>query len=204
MAKGLPKNEKWYTGTLTGSPQTAAMLGELSAAWAFLEHALVDVLAHTLKISRSASEAILFAINNSATKLDIVESVALRRASEPLRGRLLKAVEMAKAAAKRRNIYVHHLIGYDDHGRLCRWDYREPADTQARRVIFRIEDIDDLIMEIRETSNAFQYAVHPEIGPPPPLPRTPRKPLSAPKRGKGRGAQSDEQGPPTLRRPYPE
>ena len=204
MGTKLPKNENWNTGTLTGAPQVAGMLGELGAAWAFMEHMLVGVLAHVLKIRRSAAEAVLFALNNSAAKLDIIESVADRNAKEPTRKLLMTAVQTAKSLAKRRNVFVHHLIGYDDRGRLCRWDFREAEDVQARRIIFRIEDIDDLIMEIRELSNALQYAVHPEMGPPPPLPRTPRKPLNAPKRAKDSGGQSSATAPPRLRRPYPE
>lgn len=200
--KGLPKKEVWYTSTLTGVPHVAAELGELSATWAFLEHMLVDVLAKVLKIPRGASEAVLFALSNSAAKLDVVEAVASRHAKEPMRKRVIHAIASAKALAKRRNRFVHHLIGYDARGRLCLWDYREPADTQSRRVIFRVEDIDDLIIEMRDVVNLLQYAVEPSLGPPKPLPRTHRKPKSVPGKVKVPDAPSGGPAPPSPRRAY--
>jgi hypothetical protein len=197
MGKKLPDNERWNTGTLTGAPQIAGLLGELNAVWAFLEHALPKTLARVLNIDNEAAEAVLFALNNTSAKIDIVKAITRRNGGDQ-RQPILDALATVELLAKRRNRYVHHLMGYDDRGRVCRWDFREPRSTQARRVFVKAQEIEILIVDIRRAYNALTAATFPELGPPPSLGK-PGTPPPVPSAGRGQASRSSSKTPKARR-----
>jgi len=161
-------SEKWMTGTLTGVPTTACLLGELVAVWSFLEHTLPKPLAKILGITENAAEAILFALNNTSARIDIVKTVATRHASDADKAKYLDALVEIDKVSKIRNAYMHQLVGYTEEKRLVRWDFRSEMSQPQRRVYIRNEDIEDAIMQMRDCYNLIIAATAPEIGAPPP------------------------------------
>ncbi len=161
-------SEEWMTGTLMGVPTTACLIGELVAVWAFLEHTLPKPLSVILNISEPAAEAVLFALNNTSARLDIIRTVADRHAPEERKAAYRDALDEVERAAKARNAYMHQLMGYTADKRLVRWDFRSDMSKPQRRVYVRDEDINDLILQVRDACNLLTAATYPDMGPPPP------------------------------------
>lgn len=180
-----PSPDEWFIGTLGGVPHIATLLGEINATWAFLEHSLPKALSCILNIPIDASEAILFALQNTSAKLDLVKLVAERTPENPHASNIVQAIKSIRALAKRRNIYVHHMFGYNKEGRVCRWDYRFKHNDQARRAFVTTEELQRFILEIRDAYNILMFAINPALGPPPSLQTPPQPPPPHPK-AKGR------------------
>ncbi|MDP1630725.1 MAG: hypothetical protein Q8L66_04830 [Caulobacter sp.] len=151
-------------------------------------------MAKVLGIEEEPAQVILFALNSTAGKIEIIRAVAARTASKQTRTALNAALDKVSSLAKRRNVYIHHMMGVDERGRVCRWDYRETPDTQARRIIVKEKDIVALVVEIKVVHNDLMFAAFPEMGPPPPLRETPLLQHASPKRAVDRSGRISGKG----------
>jgi hypothetical protein len=123
------------SGTLSTVPDVAKALGELTAAWSFLEHNLAFLLQRVTGLSFQHASAIMYAVNATSARIDIVRTCLERLPEDdPLRIDGCAALRRVVALCGRRNALVHHTWTVDAiENKAYTFDYRAQPDTQARR-----------------------------------------------------------------------
>jgi hypothetical protein len=123
-------------GTLALAPDVAAALGELTARWALLEYDLMRVAAHVSGMSEEEASAVMYAVNATSARLDIVRALAERLPdTDPRRSAAIKAVAECVKLCGKRNALVHHSWAVDAiRGYAYTFDFRAEPNTQARRI----------------------------------------------------------------------
>jgi hypothetical protein len=150
-------------GTLVDAPGVALALGEMAARWSFLEYELMMVLRHLTGQSHENATAIMYAVNATSARLDIVRAAAERLPESDTRRQLaIAAVEQCVTLCQRRNALTHHFWVTDPKGKAHTFDFRYPADTQGRRVSRSAESI---LKYCDEIADAYQPLCAAEGGP---------------------------------------
>jgi hypothetical protein len=132
------KGRKLFSfGTLVKAPDVAMALGELTAAWSFLELQLTDLLEKATGLSYENASAIMSAVNATSARIDIVRTVIERRKpDDEFRIAAVAALRKVSALCGRRNALVHHAWGYAiDEKKAYTLDFRAEPATQGRRTV---------------------------------------------------------------------
>jgi hypothetical protein len=112
------------TAGLGDHPDIAKSVGQMLDSWNRIEFRLIYVFASLTGIDAETSAKILYALKNSAARLDILESVGRHTLSDDgpvvvpvfgpkARSRFIEAIGWLRKALKIRNFYAHCVYAWD-------------------------------------------------------------------------------------------
>lgn len=143
-------------GSLTGANDVAESLGHMTAAWSFLEHQMSQTLGLLCGIDEEKAVAIMYAQNATSSRLAILQQLVDRLQEGNEQDNWRKIHGAVKALMNRRNSLTHHLwVVNSDTNVAYTFDYRQPPDTQARRVTRTPDGIDKFTAEILDCCHAY-------------------------------------------------
>jgi predicted Zn-ribbon and HTH transcriptional regulator len=155
----LYSDDLYAVGSLERAPVIAAMIGEFVAAWGLLEQSLRLALANVLDISIDASEAILYALRNSSSKLEVVADVT-RRSEHSRKDEILDALSEIHRLSARRNHYLHALLAVGPNNQPVTMDFRYRVGDPLRKQEIKSGDLTELTREVRDAYNFLALALH--------------------------------------------
>lgn len=120
-------------GTLRPDPKLAMALGEMTARWSFLEWLLVHLLVELTRMKWDQASAIIYAVNSTRARTDIVQTIAERLPKkDPRRVSAIEAVTMVGRLSGRRNAFTHHMWFSETRtGKVWSFDYRQEPKPQG-------------------------------------------------------------------------
>lgn len=123
-------------GVLDGADGVAEELGNMTAAWSFLENQLALVLKQLTDMSEEAAFAIMYAQNATSSRIAIIQQLLQRMpADDPLRTECDANIKKTVSLMNERNSLTHHLwVVNRQQKKAYTFDYRAAPDAQARRV----------------------------------------------------------------------
>jgi hypothetical protein len=155
------------TGTLKNAPDVAQALGELTARWSHMELLLVFVLQKLTKTTFDKASAVMYAVNATSARFDIINTVAKRLPkSDPMRSAVLNSIEACIALSSRRNALVHQLWVVEEPSlKAYTMDYRAEGQAQARKVRRTSKSImafcDEIMLACDDLEKIGDAPVHP-------------------------------------------
>lgn len=144
-------------GVLDGAEGVAEELGNMTAAWSFLENQLALVLKQLTDMSEEAAFAIMHAQNATSSRIAVIQQLLQRMTKgEKLRTECEANLAVTISLMNRRNSLTHHLWVVDRcTGKAYTFDYRTAPDTQARRATRTPSSLHKFTNEILENCRAY-------------------------------------------------
>lgn len=157
-----PKTKwKGRFGSLAGADEVAKSLGNMTAAWSYLENQLVYVLIEIANLEPEIAFALMYSANATSAKLDMIRLVLDRLPQdEPYLVSSRSALKQAIALTSQRNSLTHHTwVVNINTGQAYTFDFRQPPNAQARRTTRNPHAIDRFTDEILDACNALDAVI---------------------------------------------
>lgn len=145
-------------GHLKGADKVAESLGNMTAAWSFLENQLALTFARLSGLDEERAYATMYALNATSSRIAVAQQLNNRLPDDDaFRLQCDTILRATIALTSRRNSLTHHLWTVDiDTRKAYTFDYRKAPDTQGRRQRRTPKSIDAFTVEILEVCQ--QYA----------------------------------------------
>ncbi|MDP9202600.1 MAG: hypothetical protein M3P26_11805 [Gemmatimonadota bacterium] len=99
-------------------PNHMRLIGSIIAEWSHVEYKLAMLLAMGLRCPQQTVAAMLYAIESSGARLDVIEAV-FRHFKEPARSEASALIEEARSMLVQRNKFAHSIYGESADGGLA-------------------------------------------------------------------------------------
>jgi hypothetical protein len=93
-------------------PKLAPLLAEIIARWADIEANTGTILSYILRAEAAPSAAMLYAVRSSSAQMDMILAAGWAKLFDPELEIFEAVIQIARAAARKRNAIAHHVWGY--------------------------------------------------------------------------------------------
>src|SRR5258707_934975 len=119
-----------FQSALKNHIEHAQILGLIADTCNLIEKVLCEAAAILLSISDEAAETIIYSLQASRSRLDVVAAIVRRFASERARDQYLGQIETARQLFSRRNAMVHN-IWDTRNNKAAIFDLSKPPSSRA-------------------------------------------------------------------------
>jgi hypothetical protein len=95
-------------------PKLAPSIAEIIARWADIEANIGSILSFILRGEAAPTAAMLYAVRSSSAQMDMILAAGWAKLFDPELEVFEAVIQIARAAAKKRNAIAHHVWGYSE------------------------------------------------------------------------------------------